>query len=662
LRSHQYDSDQIAVLLAQELIDAGEVEEAADVLVEAGTRFGHPLLLKMAANRYVAAGDYSEAARTSRTAITVGGTGWPGELDCQMVLFDALEAQGLEDESLPVARRLVSIAPDNRDTRWVLVLCLLRKGETASAWSALNFQGRPIPPRDRDDVRAWISLTSAYDRSPHFVGRALDEMNRWRDDPEIAGTLLIGIYSGMMNMGIEPEPHVLEAVHLATAEYTSRFPDSPVFRSVPIGPAHAPLEAFETELKRQHGHPGMLDLRDKVSSGQIPLGVLAEALRLPYAEAAIKRAAGFVYSFDPNTADVGAEAVTQTLGRSVVIDTTAAVTLALLESATSDQLKGAFGSIQTTDLAFRDALATQESLAPRPTMSLGWDSNSERPLVHQISDEDADRMARQSEAVQRQLTATKRRAWQVAHYTNLNMRGAWINTLDLAVSTRTPYWSDDLLLRSLARQEGIASFGTVDLLRALHRAGRMSKAERQTAEAILISNFHIHLGYDPDTMQLAAQLDGWRAAGAAAAISKPEAWPDPEPVLKFVLGAIEQNYAAAPNEVRHWTAYSAMGLVRLAGDDSVGAAGNLRLLLERVMTLPWMRPDILPHVVLGLREGCSLRADVDDPLEGVLTSLYQGMTAQHGPRLAAYLLLAWVQHLPQVDQQLAARIILTADD
>jgi tetratricopeptide (TPR) repeat protein len=662
LRAHRYDSEQIAVLLAQELVDIGEVEEAADVLVEAGTRVGHPLLLKMAASRYFAAGNYSEAARTCRTAITVGGTGWPGELDCQMALFDALEAQGLEDESLPVARRLVSIAPDNRDTRWVLVLCLLRKGESASAWSALNYQGRPIPPRDRDDVRAWISLTSAYDRSPHFVGRAMDEMNRWRDDPEIAGTLLVGIYTGMMNLGIEPEPHVLEEVHLATHEYTTRFPDSPTFRSLPIGPDDAPLQAFEEELRRQHEHPGMLDLRDKVSSGQIPLGVLAEALHLPYAEAAIKRAAGFVYSFDPNTADVAAEAVSQTLGKAVVIDTTAAATLALLETATSDQLKGAFGSVQTTDLAFRDALATQQSLAPRPTMSLGWDAIAERPLVREISDEDADRMARQSEAIQQLLTATKRRAWQIAHYNKLDMRGAWINTLDLAVSTRTPYWSDDLLLRSLARQEGIPTFGTVDLLRALTRAGLMSKAEREAAEATLISNFHIQLGFDADIMDLAAQLDGWRAAGAAAAISKPEAWPDPEPVLKFVLRAIEQNHLAAPNEVRHWAAYAAVGLVRLAGDDLAGAGGNLRLVLERVMTQPWMRPDILPHLVLGIREGCSLRTDVDDPLEGVLNPLYREMTAKHGPRLAAFLLLAWVQHLQPEDQQLAARIILTADD
>lgn len=661
LRAHQHDSEHLAFLLSERLAESGAVEEAADVLAEAGHRAEHPLLLTRAAGRYLAAGNYEAAARTCRTAITLGSTDWPGELDCQKLLFDSLEAQGLHEESLPVARRLVALAPDSRDTRWVLVLCLLRKGETSSAWQALNYKGSPISPRNRADVRAWITLTSKFDRSPHFVGRALDEMDRWRDDPETAGALLAGIYSGMMQLGIEPEADALEAVHQATYEYTARFPDSSTFRTVPVGPDDDPLQAFQEELKRQHEQPGLRALREKVTAGQIPLGVLSEALQLPYAEASIKRAAGFVYSFDPNAAELAATSVTKSLGGSVVLDTTAAVTLALLGDPIADQLKGAFGSLQTTDLAFRDALATQESLAPRSTMSVGWDSDSDRPWVHEVSEEVADHLARQADAVQCQLTATRRRSWQVEHFHKLEMRGAWINTLDLAVSTRTPYWSDDLLLRSLARQEGLPTFGTVDLIRALNRAGRITQQERQVAEANLIANFHIHLGFDVETMQLAAQLDGWRAAGAAATLSKPQTWSDPEPVLEYLLSAMERNHSAAPDQVRLWTAQGAVGLLRLADGERPGAAGNLRLLLERAMVQRWMRPDILPHVILGIRDVRRLDASVDDPLVPFLTALHEGMKSEYGARLAAYLLLAWVQHLEPDDQQLAARIILTTD-
>lgn len=45
--------------------------------------------------------------------------------------------------------------------------------------------------------------------------------------------------------------------------------------------------------------------------------------------------------------------------------------------------------------------------------------------------------------------------------------GAWISGLDLAKTTGRPLWCDDRVLRAIARQVGVSTFGTLALLEAL---------------------------------------------------------------------------------------------------------------------------------------------------------------------------------------------------
>jgi hypothetical protein len=52
----------------------------------------------------------------------------------------------------------------------------------------------------------------------------------------------------------------------------------------------------------------------------------------------------------------------------------------------------------------------------------------------------------------------------------------WLGPVDCAAERGLPLWSDDLVLRMLARQQGVAAFGTLALLEVLVEDGRLAAA------------------------------------------------------------------------------------------------------------------------------------------------------------------------------------------
>ncbi len=204
---------------------------------------------------------------------------------------------------------------------------------------------------------------------------------------------------------------------------------------------------------------------------------------------------------------------------------------------------------------------------------------------------------------------------------------------------------------------GVPTFGTLDLLHHLAASGQLDIHLAQTAEASLIRNYHVELGFDPDVMTFAATLDGWAPAGAAFALTRSYTWTAGEPVMQFLLTALTHQLDRSPYEIRNWIAPAAIGLVRDLDDAS--AAGNLQILLGRLITQPWMRPDRFPVALAGVRQGTTERHDTADPLLPVLTNLHKNLVAQHGNVLARQLLLALVKNASAEDRRTAVRVILS---
>lgn len=356
LRAHAADFQELTVLLADQLVAEGDHSGAGAILERGGRQWSHPLLTKMAAARYINAGEYEKAAQAAQAALDLGGKHWGGRLESLMILFDALEAQGQSERTLAIAREMTAIAPNNLGVRWALVYCHVRRGDSAAAWGALSHDGTLATPRDADEARTWIGLAAMFDDSPQFVQRSLEMMNNWTHDPAVSGVFLAQIYGGLNRHHAQVAEADIKALHQATNEYTKAHPDSEVFRSVSID-TEDPLGSVADELRRQAEPPELLEVRVKVEQGEVPLGLFADLLRRSHIEASIKRGAGLVYSHSPAQVEMAISSINAAYGGGVVIDGTAAVALTLLDASVVDDLWGSFLVVETTEEVFREALS-----------------------------------------------------------------------------------------------------------------------------------------------------------------------------------------------------------------------------------------------------------------------------------------------------------------
>ncbi|MFJ4286840.1 tetratricopeptide repeat protein [Paenarthrobacter nicotinovorans] len=659
LRARAHEAEVLTVLLAEQLGAIGRHDEAAKALEAGAQRWNSPLLEKMAASRYLHAGDYPAAITATHAALSMAGPGWESELNILSIRLEALEAEGLYAESLVTVRRMIMIAPDNPSVRWALTHCLVRSGDADGAWAALTGTGEPIEPRNLQDARTWISLASAHDRSPRFVNRSLEIMRRFPEDPDFLGAVLGQIYFGLSTNESEINENDLQALHAATARFTEANPNSSVFRMITVGPDSNPLAALEPEFKDRHGSKEAAEIGRLIQNGELPLGMATEMTSRSYAELAIQRGSGLVYSQNPLRAEEARLSVAAAIGHLTAIDTTAAVSLALLDPQIADQLTGVFASIESTDAAFRDAQRAQQTLDMRSTLSANWNEQEQRIVASVITAETANKAAEMARRTVATLRAATRRNWSAPrHLADLGMSGAWLSTLDYAIDSDTPFWSDDLLLRLVALEYGVSSFGTLDVIGELVRTGRLSPDIGQVAEATLVANYHVDTGFKAEVMRLAAELTGWKGAGAAAALTRVNTWDSPPQVVEFLHEALSKVVRESPDSAQEWVRNAATGLINIV-DHDLPASLNLQLLLKGMFPQPWMQPDTLPFVLKGIRNAAKdSELEIEDPLQEVLSLMHRKFLEEHEPAGAAELLLMWVRHLEVSDREMAARIIL----
>lgn len=663
LRARASKSEELTVFLAERLTAQDKTTDAAAVLEAGATRWNHALLMKMAASRYLAAGLYRKAHDVAGTALSMGGQGWTGRFECLSVQFDALESLGEFQRSLPIAREMAVMAPENLTIRWALVHGLVRAGKIPDAWAALTYKGKAAEPRNTGDARTWIALAAECDDSVEFVQRSLEMMSAWKDEPDLVGVFLMQIYSGLRRHERDVAEADISELHKATDEFTEAHPDNAVFRKFTLDENDLLGSLTEILKETTAEDPELKDIRERVQRGELPLGLLAEVYRRPYVEASIKRGAGMVFSHHPPTAGVAATAATAALDTRVVIDGSAAATLTLLEPGIVDQLLGSFLTVETTDSAYRDALASQHSLNMLSTMTLGWDARNQRPLITETDEAEAQALSRRADRVVELLSRSERRGWPgLKRFAEFAGEGTWLSALDFALAEQQAFWCDDRSLRQLAASEGAQTFGTVDLIAALVSAGKIAPDVAAAVRATLIAGFHIDIDFDPHVMELAAEIDGWEPKGAASALSRVHSWFVPADCLRFAAGAMARVAVSSPAALASWSWAAAVGLVRIADGNVEGASENIRIFLSYLTAQPWLRPDTFPFVMQGIRAATAELPGTADPLRAVIERVFTVISEKHGAPQAAEFVLMLVANLEENDRITTVEVILTTGD
>jgi tetratricopeptide (TPR) repeat protein len=660
LRAEAHKSVELSSLLGETLVEKGDLSGAAKVYRDAAYRWTFPIFLSMAGSLHFRSKNYAEAAKATTQALTMAGPGWSGELSTQITRFDTLVADGKLQEAIDVARRLIVLAPDDDGIRWSLVGALLQNGEVEGAWSALNYNGVSIDPRNQNEALVWINLGSPRDKSKGFLRKALEVIRDKINDPEAVGGALLHLQLGLGEPGRTLPQQDLEEFRAVSDKYVRDYPNSKTYRMISGGDDENPLAAISKVVQeRSNQTKGLEGILTQAHNGALPLGFLTDIQRQPYIEGAIYRATTLVFSHNIETSIKSAQDVSESLATDVVIDGTAAVTLSLLDEGTRQDLIHQFSGIITTDHAYRDAISSEELLRRRPTLWIDWDEAENRIAKKTITDAAAERLYRQSVVALEILSNCGRQGWyELKHYADFDPETAWLSALDYAVDANHPFWCDDQCLRALAADKGVPTFGTVDLLRELDRLGRLSTAETKASEAVLIANYHVDLGFDTDVMLLAAQLDGWAPFGTAASLTRAAAWDDPRQVLAFLLRAVRENAKSSPHHVQEWVALVSSGAAKLTGDDSSQAAHNVRLIIDALVQQKWMQPDLFPFIIRGARQSLPLGQTFESELQSILSGVHGRLRERMPAAVASANLLSLVTYLDPDDQALAARIIL----
>ncbi|WP_143588316.1 hypothetical protein [Tersicoccus sp. Bi-70] len=655
LRAKASESRSLTFMLAERLETLGELHQAADALIAGANRWSDPLLMSIAARLLLRADDSAAAVRAAEGALNLSGSGWTGEFDTRAVLLDAYEAEERFDESSRQARTLVSLAPENRDARWALIISEMRAGDESGAWSTLTHTGLPIDPRTASDAGAWIVLMTKFDRSPNLIKRALGVLKRWPNDEHLAAAFFTSLLIGGDGASSEPTEDELDELYKSLEEFNQQFPNSRLLRSISAD-IESPLDALADEIRSSTARAQRI--RKAISKGRVPVGAAAGPVGKPYAQLLVQRAGGLVRAhpshIDPTWT------IPDYAGQEVVLDPSAAATLALLGVDLVVSLRGQFSSVTTTDAAYRDAKNGQSASSVASGLSVSWDVVQNRPVVEALPQSQFDSVKAHATKLVESLESCRRLTWTGPKSLPEDLGSdPWLSTLDVALSSNFLFWCDDIAYRSLAESLGCVVIGTIDLLRDLERRSIVSQEIREAAEAILIKHYYVDLGSDARSIILACSEDGFAPRGGAASLAQVSTWQNPYEALSLLFEILDQLPSDRPDWLRDWIGAAATGLVSASGS-AKAASENLRILIFQLAPRSWFTSDTAPWVIFGIRQALSDRPDLDDPVGPAIASMLDALAEVHGIQLASQLLVdLFAQSDPQVKELVRNSILLS---
>ncbi len=319
-------------------------------------------------------------------------------------------------------------------------------------------------------------------------------------------------------------------------------------------------------------------------------------------------------------------------------------------------MRAAFAHVQVPDASLQDISAARDGLALRSTASMTWDAASERMVMVEISEADADQLAER--AVWMATTAIGLEVVPVGDLKQFSeMDGehsrSWLAPLELAKQHGVAVLSDDLALRGLARSLGIPTFGSIAVLDALVAAGHLDRAARDTALLELRRNWIADLPFDAEQLRTVAEADRWRPGPAYFALARPATWQDRRQVLDFYRAGQRQIAAADPAYLPDWLHAAILGFA--GGQPPAAATFGAGLLLTVTTLQANMDAEIFAELVPAARQAATELGGGDPLPQAVRDIAAVFIEALGHAEGARYALLHAFSALDPADRLLAVR-------
>lgn len=619
LRPHQHTSVLAIIALADVLEGGGKPQEAAAVLQQAAGRLSDLNLDLKSLDVLHRAGN-DEAAKQQALRL-LARPGLPGAIR-QRLHYNLMRhanrakdwamagehAQNGLDEVLQSepdtnAAVLVRLNPMAQDFALGKVGFLYNLRLWDEAWAAWD-RYRP-EPTNAQEALIWLHLVRRQAWTEQNIRTLLSLHAKFADDDEL-GTQVLDTVNRALAVADNQNgdqlgspwsealpPEVLTDLRSLTAEamedYQTHHPNGGLTTAVGIPDTETMQALLANKTAGIHAHR---QICQAIRDGDAVLGLAASSIEGFYAQSLIQRAAGMLpaCSADPAVSEIERLAAAQALDSTVVLDPSALVITACLPGRW-DALRAHFATVQLPDVCMDDILRTEESigrlLASSFTAGLAEDdatvettvlsTAAKQSLVTQIRAIVSAASAAALVPVTELTSAEKAlnggdHSGPVAATLRLEVEGPWAAPLELALSKGLPLWSDDVLIREIARAAGVPAFGTLALTHLLVDQDLLPDTYEDD-NARLLSAFVVDLPLDANLAKSHAETEGWGAGGVATALSRPAPWHRPD-ILATWTEIAEAVATHKPGELAQWLYLASLG-AGAAGADACGTLARI---------------------------------------------------------------------------------------
>jgi len=650
--ARQYDSDGAIQIRVDALVGQGRHADAISALERHARRGGERFLLQAA----VVALSADLVDEVSRLASRVTSSMEPARRRAaHEILIDAASRRGDWETILSETRVLlddIEIAEGDADRdasekkyRWAQAQALHQLRRMDAAYEVVRAQPHLVPA-SVEQARLVVSIVRTI--APSVTEARTSQANQpgvtqaevmsvvaeaaqsFPDDEELVATAVMTVFA--MPAADPPDPRLMTQARALLQQFFDRFPDSRLIHAVPIGDSLK-------EFLRDHLAPGAAaveELRKRAFFGQIPISVCTAAINRAYAEALICNSIGcyVLRNADERVTLEEIEAARHALDEAVVVDTSA-LFLSPVVLGTATQLRAHFERLLVTTSQRDDILLSRTALLTRGAGSLGWNPSSQRPTLVEYDDKITERWAAEAE----KLATALRQCDIIADpsYDGDLRNRYWISPIRAAHEQGASLIADDAALRAVARSEGVAAFGSLQLLEALVADGRLLGSAIEESYQRLMQIRAAELPVRGQFLDI-AKNDAWKPTGYAAfMLARPTTWSPPSAGWQTYTALITTLPRKEPDELGGWCGSALHGLCSVTPPQAIP---NVAAALIAWTALQLQDKAILPALLAAGSQIVGMFDPTTDLLKDVVYQLVTTIRQLVPPDLAARVVLS----------------------
>ncbi|MFE9672141.1 tetratricopeptide repeat protein [Microbispora bryophytorum] len=619
LRAKASTSLTASLTLSRVYGDTGRIDDQVATLTGAARTFGDSSLTLMAAEILIRADRRQEAAVLLDDLLAHTPAQGPSRVRALRMAAKLAADDRRPHHAADLLRSVLEIDPGDTSSRWALIDLLLHRGELDPAWQELTGAPEPLEPATIAQAHLWINLQVRRGNPAVTVQGCLELLRRFSEDQKFGAFVVTNLITpGTIDHTV---PQALrEEVQREIGRYFDRWPSGPIRRIVFTDPADAlaqmgelmgPGAAAERRRTLQSTARGVL-------TGNLPLSFLASAAGRSYAEVLITKIGFAIPARHPDPAEHAAclETVQAHADGLIVIDSTAAVVLTALPADVRDSAVGVFARVATTDTVTIDALAARDSLAMRSTGHVAYDEERGALPVDHANPAEADRLAEEAEALLALIYRFERlprpATSAFAFEDTPPPLTAWVSAADLARLRGCALWSDDPILRILARGIGIPATSSPAILDYLHSTRMISDVEHETALRRLIAAAIGDFPLQEKRLMELAEDDQWQPRTVARVLARPATWAKPSAMISLFSRLIAEARAHRSDTLPTWLYQAVHGAATAMSHQRAATtiAGNL---LAIVLEIGRATPTTAVTLTAAARQALADSADPDGP-------------------------------------------------